>query len=347
MNNEIIQHHDFSRDYDGSTPLIYSQPVRNFSKRVLHGEDEDVDLVPETSMRIWYNNQFGNYAQHKHDVMEICIPIENESKYIVNGKSFNLVPGDILFIPPGMLHEIECQNEGCRFIYLFMIDFLKEFYEFNFLTDFLNEPRLVNETTFPTVYGKIYSAFMEINDQYFMYTNMVLEMPIYSRLLEIFSLLASLHPQFAPIRTEDAKTRSKYEKFRSLINHINSHFMEEITLEWAADYAGFSKYHFSRLFKEYTDVTFADFLMHRRMQAAKVLLSETSSTVTEIAFQTGFNNLTSFTRSFRNATGMTPSVYRQSRLAQQAAAAPVPTPDSDVVSESTGPFSLSEDLPLS
>lgn len=321
MNKEIIQHHDFGAEYEDSTPLIYSQPVRNFSKRVLHGEDEDVDLVPETSMRIWYNNQFGSFAQHKHDVLEICIPIENEYKYIVNGKSFLLSPGDILFIPPGMLHEIECLNEGCRFIYLFSIDFLKEFYEFSFLTDFLNEPRLVNESSYPTLYGKIYSAFMAINDQYFMYTNMVLEMPIYAKLLEVFSLIASVHPQFSPIRTEDAKTKSKYEKFRALINHINSHYMEEITLEWAADYAGFSKFHFSRLFKEYTDVTFADYLMHRRMQAAKILLSESGSTVTEIAFQTGFNNLTSFTRSFRNSTGMTPSEFRQIKQAQAAAAA--------------------------
>ena len=319
MNEDIIQHHGVRSEYEESTPLIYSQPVRSFSKRVLNGEDEDVDLVPETSIRIWYNNQFGNFAQHKHDVLEICIPIENEYKYIANGKSYVINPGDILFIPPGMLHEIESQNEGCRFIYLFAVGFIKNFFEFSFLNDFFSEPRLVNESTYPSIYGKIYSAFMAINDQYFMYTNMVLEMPIYSKLLEIFSLLAATHPQFAPIRTEDAKTKSKYEKFRALINHINSHYMDEITLEWAADYAGFSKYHFSRLFKDYTDVTFADYLMHRRMQAAKVLLSESASTVTEIAFQTGFNNLTSFTRSFKNSTGMTPSEYRQIRLEQLAA----------------------------
>ena len=340
MNEDIIQNHGIRPGYDESTPLIYSQPVRSFSKRVLHGEDEDVDLVPETSIRIWYNNQFGNFSQHKHAVLEICIPIENEYKYIVNGKSYVITPGDILFIPPEMLHEIECQNEGCRFIYLFAVDFIKEFYEFSFLEEFFSEPRLVNDSTYPTIYGKIYSAFMAINDQYFMYTNMVLEMPIYSKLLEVFSLLAATNPQFAPIRTEDAKTKSKYEKFRSLINHINSHYMDEITLEWAADYAGFSKYHFSRLFKDYTDVTFADYLMHRRMQAAKVILSETPSTVTEIAFQTGFNNLTSFTRSFRNSTGMTPSEYRQSR---QVAGTPVPP---SPVSERTSPVSLPDDLPL-
>lgn len=335
MDNEIIQHHGFGAGYDDTTPLIYSQPVRNFSKRVLHGEDEDVDLVPETNMRIWYNNQFGNFAKHKHDVLEICIPIENNYKYIVNGKNFVISPGDILFIPPETLHEIECQNEGCRFIYLFSIGFLKEFYEYSFLTDFFSEPKLINESTYPNLYGKIYSAFMAINDQYFMYTNMVLEMPIYAKLLEIFSLIASVHPQFSPIRTEDAKTKSKYEKFRSLINHINSHYMDEITLEWAADYAGFSKYHFSRLFKDYTDVTFSDYLMHRRMQAARILLTDTSNTVTEIAFQTGFNNLTSFTRSFRNATGMTPSEFRQIQQANKALHAVAEAESSSSVSEET------------
>ena len=86
--------------------------------------------------------------------------------------------------------------------------------------------------------------------------------------------------------------------------------MDEISLEWAADYVGFSKFHFARLFKEYTDVSFYEFVRHRRMQAAKVLLLDTDKTITEIAFQTGFNNLTSFTRSFKSATNLTPSDFR-------------------------------------
>ena len=86
MNDELQNVEIISADHEESTPIIYSQPVRQFSRRVLHGEDEDVDFIPETGMRIWYNNQFGNFAAHKHDVLEICIPIENEYKYIVGGK---------------------------------------------------------------------------------------------------------------------------------------------------------------------------------------------------------------------------------------------------------------------
>ncbi|MBP5491294.1 MAG: AraC family transcriptional regulator [Clostridiales bacterium] len=321
MNDELNNNSGFREEYDDTTPIIYNQPVKQFSKRVLNGEDEDVDFVPDTRLRIWYNNQFRSFAPHKHEALEICIPIENEYKYVVGSKSYSLVPGDILFVPPGLRHEIECENEGCRFIYLFVIDFLQDLYDFSYLQDFFKEVRLVNETTYPTIYGKVYEAFMGINDQYFMYENMVLEMPIYARLLNILSLLVTTNPQFSPIHLEDSKSKSKYVKFKSLINHINSHFMDEISLEWAADYVGFSKYHFARLFKEYTDVTFYDFLLHRRMQAAKVLLTDTDKTITEIAFQAGFNNLTSFTRSFKNTTGQTPSEYRLSK----ASAKPAPS----------------------
>ena len=322
MNDELIHNPEPTSgyEYDETTPIIYNQPVKQFSKRVLHGEDEDIEFVPDTRMRIWYNNQYKSYAPHRHDALEICIPIENEYKYIVGSKSYTLVPGDILFIPPGTLHEIECENEGCRFIYLFIIRFMEELHDFTYLSEFFKEPRLVNESTYPSIYGKIYEIFMGINDNYFLYENMVLEMPIYSRLMNIFSLLVTANPQFNPIRLEDSKSKSKYVKFKSLINHINAHFMDELSLEWAADYVGFSKFHFSRLFKEYTDVTFYDFLLHRRMQAAKVLLTDTDKSITEIAFQSGFNNLTSFTRSFKNMTGHTPSDYRLLRQKDRPAA---------------------------
>lgn len=311
-------------DFDDGTPIIYNQPVKQFSRRALHGENEDVDFVPNTKLRIWYNNEYKSYPQHRHEALEICIPIENEYKYVVGNKSFSLEPGDILFIPPESLHEVVCENEGCRFIYMFAIDFLKELRDFSFLTDFFKEPRLVNESSFPTVYGKIFQIFMQINDSYFQYENMVLEMPIYSRLMDILSLLVTVNPQFNPVLLEESKTKSKYEKFKSLINHINAHFTEDLSLEWAANYVGFSKYHFTRLFKEYTYVTFYDYLMHRRMQAAKVLLSDTNKTVTDIAFQAGFNNLTSFTRSFKNVTGVTPSEYRIAHQSDEVKAPDLP-----------------------
>jgi len=298
------------KEKKNETPANYLQPIRQFLTRTVIGNNEDVDFVPQTNMRIWYNNQVEGYPLHKHDAIEIVIPMENGYKYTANGRKFDLNMGDILFIPPGILHEIECDCEGSRFIYLFNIDFISKFFDYRDLEEFLKEARLVNPTTYPEIYSQIFDHFMNINDLYFLYDNIVLEMSIYSHLLAIFGALARYSVKSEPICIIDTKQRETYIKFKSLINYINTHYMDDITLDYAASFVGFSKFHFSRLFKEYTDSTFYDYLSRRRIQAAKSLLGDDDLSITDIAFQTGFNNLTTFCRSFQKIVACSPSAYR-------------------------------------
>ena len=80
-------------------------------------------------------------------------------------------------------------------------------------------------------------------------------------------------------------------------------------LETMASYIGFSKYHFSRLFKEHTNSTFYDYLSRKRIQAAQEMLLAGES-ITSIAFQTGFNNPASFSRCFKKYTKYNPTEFR-------------------------------------
>ena len=96
------------------------------------------------------------------------------------------------------------------------------------------------------------------------------------------------------------------------MKYLDAHYSEEITLETAADFVGFSKFHFTRLFKVYAGTTFHDVLRRKRILAAQRLLS-TGASVTDVAFQTGFTSLASFGRCFKKQTGMTPSEYRAMR----------------------------------
>ena len=105
------------------------------------------------------------------------------------------------------------------------------------------------------------------------------------------------------------KHRAHYDKFVSLLTFIDANYQEDLSLEQAADYIGFSKYHFSRLFKLHTNTTFYDYLSHKRVQAAQSLLA-TDIPITDIAFQTGFNNLTTFCRCFKKCTNCSPTEYR-------------------------------------
>ena len=104
------------------TPPKYKQPVTEFVGRNLTGSLEQIDYSPKSHIRIWYNNQVEGYATHHHTAMEMILCIENTYTVIANNKTYHLNVGDILLIPPNMLHKIICQEEGTRFIFLVNID---------------------------------------------------------------------------------------------------------------------------------------------------------------------------------------------------------------------------------
>lgn len=103
---------------------------------------------------------------------------------------------------------------------------------------------------------------------------------------------------------------SSGSRFIYLLDYIDKHYAEELNLEEIADSSGFSKYHFSRLFKQYTGFTFCDYLCYRRIKAAELLLSRQDLSITEVALQSGFSSISTFNRIFKQQKKCTPSEYR-------------------------------------
>lgn len=288
----------------------FEQPVRGYIGRFLNGSQEQVDYVPQSHMRIWYNNQTDGYINHHHSAMEILICIENQYTIIANGNTYVLNVGDILFVPPHMLHEILSSERGIRFVCLFDVDFFSDFQDYKAIDPVFMEPYLCSAKTQPEIYQEVYSSFMQMIDIYFSNT-IFWEASIYNLLVNVFISIGRNHFKRAASSSEVTSERQMehYEKFASLLNYIDSNYTEDLTLEQVANYVGFSKYHFSRLFKQNTNSTFYDYLCHKRIQAAQALLS-TDTPITDIAFQTGFNNLTTFCRCFKKCTNCSPSEYR-------------------------------------
>ena len=110
--------------------------------------------------------------------------------------------------------------------------------------------------------------------------------------------------------TKSHKQQEYLQKFNDVLDYIDSHYTEELTLDDIADFSGFSKYHFTRLFKQYTDSTFYDYLSFRRIKSAEELLAKPELSITEIALQSGFSSISTFNRIFKQKKGCTPSEYR-------------------------------------
>ena len=101
-----------------------------------------------------------------------------------------------------------------------------------------------------------------------------------------------------------------------LLQYIERSYGEPLTLDDMASHVGFSKFHFIRLFKEYTGTTFYDYLTNKRIQHAKQLLASNMG-ITDVAFSCGFNNQTSFCRTFKKVCGCPPTEYRQNLKRKQ------------------------------
>ena len=291
-----------------STPSAkYTQPIRDYVGRTLKGGKEIVDFVPRSHLRIWYNTQVEGYTAHHHSAAEIIHCIENFYQVTIGNTIYNLNPDDILIIPPDALHAIK-GGEGIRFIYLIDVKPLKDFIDYNIIETITMHPLLLSEKSSPMLYEKVKQQLKDIADVYFRAQNMW-ELIVFSKLLQMYADIGRYNFSRKELHVKDDHTTLYYEKFAGLLKYADSHLDEELTLDWAADYTGFSKYHFLRLFKEYTGMTYYDHISHKRIQAAQKLLSSNES-ITNIAVRTGFNNLTSFSRSFKKLTGMSPSKYR-------------------------------------
>lgn len=290
----------------------FTQPaVDTFVDRELVSDEEKIDYLPGYRYRIWHNDLSEGFSSHKHQALEIIMCTAKMYTVIIEEETYKLHEGDILFIPPMAMHQIVApdEDEGERFILLFDTSFYDYFNEKKEILDCFSTPRLSTINTSSHLYPIIYSSLSKIIGLYFANGKMH-ETEIYSELLKITCLMC----KNAKTSSDDESLThsSMYDKFVNVLSYIEANYAEDLNLETIADTAGFSKFHFARMFKQYTNTTFYDYLCSKRILVAKNLLL-TNIPVTDVAFQTGFNNLTTFCRCFKKYVGCSPTQYRSSQ----------------------------------
>jgi AraC family transcriptional regulator len=101
-------------------------------------------------------------------------------------------------------------------------------------------------------------------------------------------------------------------KLKQLKDYIEDHLADELEIATLAELIPMSQFHFARAFKTATGTPPHRYIMQRRIERSKVLLSVTRLSAVEIAYQVGFANQSHFSAQFRKSVGLTPKQFRES-----------------------------------
>ena len=275
-------------------------------------EYEFPPYMAQPTLRFWYNTQTSAFSTHWHDAQEIIIPLEEELTATVQNVTFRLKPGDILLIPPGELHSIEAPPCGSRFIFLLELTLFCQFGSFLRTQALLSKPVLITADACPEIYETEISLIMETAGHYWS------DSP--SKLLFIYACLMKFYAHYTDYCTgrqhtvsghaDHIKGNSASDTVSRLLEYLQRHYAENITLEEISKKADLSKFYFTRIFKQHTGQTFYDYLSFLRIQSAESLLKDTSVPVSDIAAACGYASSSSFGRAFRKYRNCSPLEYR-------------------------------------
>lgn len=136
------------------------------------------------------------------------------------------------------------------------------------------------------------------------------------------TVAAEMRTKRRPLQTRQPPDTKQLLRLRLAKDAMDRDWSQPLDLEAIAATAGYSRYHFVRLFKETYGETPGRYLSRRRIERARELLRSANLTVTEICMLVGFTSLGTFCTTFKEQVGMTPGEFRA--RARKDAPAPIP-----------------------
>lgn len=251
------------------------------------------------------------FPQHWHNAAEFHLIMKDDGVYKIDGITYKPNAGDILLIWPRELHEVvHCNKDGTVFVQ-FSSYLLESNSDFAAASHFLNDCHLIKKSENQELTEKISNFIYEIRDTHNQkkpFAETRCKLLIYEILLAIGNFVLKERRD----NWQDGMLTDKlWEYIRFACSYITEHSSENITQLEVAEKTGLSQFYFSKLFNEYTKMSFPSFLAEIRVQNAITLLENENLSVANCAFESGFQSITTFNKIFHEIIGCSPREYRK------------------------------------
>lgn len=253
-------------------------------------------------------SDYPTVTTHWHDEAELTLITSGNSKYQIDLIDYDVKEGDILFIPPLLLHSISLgtSDEYYSETYVFHMNFLggnsTDICSTRYLAPIMNQevsmPCLI--TPEHPVYSSLRKIFNQITS---LYNEEVIgyELALKSLFLQAIFLLL----QYST-KNVSSDTRISSDKLKSVLDYIELHYSEPISVSELAGLCFFSDYHFMRFFKKHINMTCMEYINNLRLEKSVELFEQGNTSILDVSLSVGFHNLSYFHRAFKKKYHMTP-----------------------------------------
>jgi AraC-like DNA-binding protein len=235
------------------------------------------------------------FSPHLHNQIEVVYVLSGNCVIVIEDISYNAISGDLAIIFPYQLHNFSNSRDCELIVQVFEPEYATEFIPY--LDRYIPEIPLIKNIPADCI-----DAIMKA--EYYFMSNA--NNRIIRSYVTLYMSFIQEKVSFIPAPVFDY-----HSVLHALLIYIDSHITDELSLDVLARELHVTKYYISRLFNQKLHTTYSQYINHLRLEYAINLLKNTDMTISNIAYESGFECERSFFRVFKNTMKITPLQYRK------------------------------------
>lgn len=265
-------------------------------RKKLKEETDNGDIIIKRSDFTKSSHMINNV--HSHDYFELILVMNGHMIEHVNGTAYDMKRGSALLMCPTDFHYDEAPEPSETLQIHFSENMLDEHTSellLNFSENMILYPDKKTGETLISIMMLLLEEYNSCNR----FRNECIK--------KLFDCLIIIFLRNMGIEGKQSYIPSYMQK---AVTYIHMHFRDNPSLGEVCSVANMSRTYFCRLFKEYTGVSFVEYMNTLKLNYARKLLHLSDLSVTEICFRSGFNSESNFLRVFKSEIGISPQKYK-------------------------------------